>query len=162
MRYIKVVSDIVTAFSLPSDGIDVVEVGGGYGGQAKTLSCAVDVKSYTIIDQAEPVALAERYLSNFDLGSRMVYEVADNYSPRKSDLFISNYAISELSFAEQEKYYEAIVANSGLAYITYNAVTGDSDGNFNRFIDMISSDFDIATKGDVDGFGNVILFGVAK
>ena len=49
LRYAKVLSDLLTLFG-PLDGLRIVEIGGGYGGQCLVTSLAAKPKSYTLVD----------------------------------------------------------------------------------------------------------------
>ena len=47
------------------DGLDICEIGGGYGGQGKMILDRFVPRGYTIMDLTEPLALALHYLSHF-------------------------------------------------------------------------------------------------
>ena len=54
------------------------------------------------------------------------------------DLFISNYSLSELTIETQLNYYNKIIKNSKIIYITYNLITNDSMNNYNILIFVVT------------------------
>jgi hypothetical protein len=93
----------------PWEGWHVVEVGGGYGGQARVLMQRHPC-SYWIVDLPEPSALQAAYLASheFALTERT-----------RGDLFISNYALSECARDVQLGYLE-VAASFPRGYIAWN------------------------------------------
>lgn len=101
----------------PMDGWTVLEVGGGYGGQARVLFERWAIYQYVIADlvvaqQLQSVYLAER---GRRLGALMVG------SP---DFAFSNYALSEIE-AKQQTRLARIMATAPRGYITWNGWTVD-------------------------------------
>ena len=140
LRYIKNVLDL----SILCDGIQinkVVEVGCGYGGLCKTMSVLCDFDEYICVDLPEVVALQEKYLSQFSNLKDKVKFVPCNKLKNISnvDLFISNYALSELTIEAQLNYYDKIIKNSKVVYITYNSITNSKD-NYNTIISKLEAD----------------------
>ena len=118
IRYIKVLSDLLTLFG-DMNGMDIVEIGVGYGGQCKIISDIVNFKSYTLIDLPPIIALADKCLHRQgvkDFISRSI----DNSTQVHYDLCISNYAFTEIGRGYQEFYAENIINNSDMGYITCN------------------------------------------
>lgn len=97
----------------------VVEIGGGYGGFARLVTSLYSPKSYTIIDIVEASTLARRY--NAQLGSIIVSQDCETYNVENVDVVISNYAVSELSADEQQRYFDNVIRKSSSGYITWNA-----------------------------------------
>ena len=89
LQYIGVLSNLITRFG-SLDDMRIVEVGGGYGGQCKTVIDVFKPKVYTIVDLPEVTALQLKYLT--DTGARVMSVPPTG----KYDLFISNYALSEI------------------------------------------------------------------
>ena len=115
-RYVKVLSELMTLFG-PLDQFSIIEIGCGYGGQAKIIKDAFDV-FYDIIDLPEVEALVHRYSMKlgFDVGTFSAFQ---NY-----DLFISNYAFTELNGELQQKYLEKVISRCKRGYITCNFIGG--------------------------------------
>jgi putative sugar O-methyltransferase len=163
LRYMKVASDILNGFRQLPYTIDVVEVGGGYGGQALALDTALGIHKYTIVDQPEVIALAKRYLDHFTIEALTDFMPSDGYTPTKCDLFISNYALSELTWDEQEEYYVSFIADAKRVYVTYNAITPEAKWNQAQFHGLLSQNFEVRLLNDIDdGFENVIMMGERK
>lgn len=110
-RYLKVVGDLVNLCGT-LDGLDIVEIGGGYGGQCKIIYDCFKPKSYTIIDHPSVLKLTNRYLDEFDIYRKE--------KKGKYDLFISNYAFTEIDRKYQEEYKLKYIYNSKKGYITCN------------------------------------------
>jgi len=115
-RYIKVLSDLLKYFGNPE--MDIVEIGGGYGGQCKIIHDFVKPKSYTIIDLPEALLLAEKFLKNFNISP--VLRNSDDANEINYDLCISNYAFSELDRRYQDFYAEKVIRLSYSGYMTCN------------------------------------------
>lgn len=63
LRYIKVLSDIISLFD--ADSIrSVSEIGIGYAGQCRILMNMLPIKTYNLIDLPEVLSLAERFLND--------------------------------------------------------------------------------------------------
>tara|TARA_B100000287_G_C20674086_1_gene794544 strand:+ start:849 stop:1820 length:972 start_codon:yes stop_codon:yes gene_type:complete len=100
------------------DGMDIVEVGPGYGGLFLTLnSYWNNIKSYTFVDVPEASALQKKYIEStgIDFGDTKInYVSADNVESiynNKYDLFISNWSFSEMMTETQDIYLNNIMPN---------------------------------------------------
>ena len=124
IRYIKVLSDLILYFG-SLDGINIVEIGGGYGGQCLIISKEVTFKSYTIIDLKEPSALQRKYL-DYHKVSNVRCVTPDMLEFDNIDLCISNYAFSEIARPFQNAYIEKVIKPAKNGYITCN-VFGDDN-----------------------------------
>ena len=120
LRYIKVLSDIVSQNDISSN--DVVEIGVGYGGQCRIIHEYCRPKSYTLIDLFQPLLLARRFLESFPINGVLIYQTMNEYKPKEIDLVISNYAISELRREIQEVYVNKILKWAKHGYITFNDI----------------------------------------
>lgn len=114
--------------------IDIVEVGGGFGGLARQLCDIYNVRSYTIIDLAEPLALARKYLEKYDLIPSFSFVDAANASEyfasfKGAHLFVASASLAELDLGLQDMYFEKIIQKCNSAYLVYNTIhkTGHSD-----------------------------------
>jgi hypothetical protein len=120
LRYVKVLGDLIYAGLASGDAI--VEIGGGYGGQALVIRNKILWQSYTIFDLPEAGSLQERYLAEHDLtvehgelfvGSRVT----------EWDFCISNYAFSECNKQMQDWYLEHVILKSKAGYMTCNFIS---------------------------------------
>ena len=125
LRYIKVASDIKTLFG-ESIGRKIVEIGGGYGGQALILDSLFNFQSIKIFDLHIVCNLITKYLEHFTLRNSYSVSSLNEASQEEYDLAISNYAFSELPRNIQLKYIEKVLQNSKRGYLTMNSGrTGD-------------------------------------
>lgn len=111
LRYVKVLADLMTLFG-SLDDMNIVEIGGGYGGQCRVLYDMFNIKSYTLVDLPGVVPLAQRYLREFNI------HIKGNEGPY--DLFISNYAFTEIERGFQDAYKELFIDKSARGYMTCN------------------------------------------
>lgn len=132
IRYIKVLADLL--FLLKDLNYKkIIEVGGGYGGQANVLMHLNKI-DYHIYDLPEPLMLTERFLKEFD---RKItpHNALEPIKTNSCDLFLSNYAISELNKDIQDEYLEKIIPNSTHGYITYNKF--DNAYSYEEFFEKV-------------------------
>jgi putative sugar O-methyltransferase len=109
-------------FYLPINSTsNIVEIGAGYGGLCRMLCGLNNISTYTIIDIPEVSLLAKKYNENYNINvinlSCLDYK---NHISHKYDIFISNYALSELDKKEQDGYL-SIASKTPYGYITYNS-----------------------------------------
>lgn len=108
------------------DGLSIIEIGGGYGGQCWALSKICNWHTYEIIDLPEVNELQKRYLKevglvDVDLYNQSNYKDAYCVSISGGHFFISNYALSEIQEPLQTEYIKNIALNCEHGYITSNA-----------------------------------------
>lgn len=121
LRYMKVLSDLVQLFG-DLNGKNVIEIGGGYGGQAKVINNLFEVKKYYLVDLPEVNKLSARYLKEFKI--KNVYQcISDQLPDEDFDLVISNYAFSELHGSLQKRLSEKVLSRSHHGYLTVNCTT---------------------------------------
>ena len=107
-RYIKNLSDLIDLFGDLS-GLNIAEIGGGYGGLCKIISNKFNFKSYTLFDLPSCLNLSRRFLEFFNV-KNVYYKTENNINDNECfDLVISNYAFSELNRNLQNIYYNKII-----------------------------------------------------
>jgi hypothetical protein len=119
-RYIKVLSDLQLMFG-DLTGKHLVELGGGYGGQCFILSMAFRLASYTMVDLRPVLDLQRRYLQT--LGLDTINYVAPDDLPAaglQSDLFLSNYALTECLPSTCDRYIRLLSSRATRGYVTGN------------------------------------------
>jgi len=168
IRYIKQSCDILSNFGDEKIS-SIVELGGGYGGFAKTLKNFIDFEKYSIFDLAEPNALTQKYLSKFNLQGKILSHTLDDktfFKDKEIDLFISNYAFSELSRSLQKIYIEKVIKKCKMFYISYNTISETSE--YDKGINYLNFcqkflEFDIKIEHEQNGSShNKVLFGKLK
>jgi putative sugar O-methyltransferase len=122
LRYLKIASDLQEMFG-NLDDFKIVEVGIGFGGQCATISQCSNIKSYDLVDPEEVLNLASLYLSKSKISTKI--NLCKDLLPTipEYDLFISNYALSELKVEFQEYYIEKFIKHSKRGYVIYNHIT---------------------------------------
>jgi putative sugar O-methyltransferase len=118
LRYIKVLGDLLNWFDALDD-LDIVEIGGGYGGQCKIVADVCRFRSYTLVDLPVVTRLQTRYLTELDVRNWQV-ATPDALPDRPYDLAISNYAVSELDAEGQAFYFGRVLRRSRRGYLTWN------------------------------------------
>ena len=117
MGYVWYLHELLKSHDL--NGMNILEIGGGYGGLCKTISSYCNFKSYTIADLYWPSRLADKYLDS--LGVQNVETgTFDELEEKKYDLVISVYAFSELLDETQKAYKKKFLNNCEHGYILSN------------------------------------------
>lgn len=157
LRYIKVLGDLMNLFGC-LNGIDIVEIGVGYGGQCKIIYDWAKPKSYTLIDLSESLVLSGKYLKRQYLKQQdldtIILRNADDPSEIHYDLCISNYAFTEIGRNYQNFYAEKIIKNSNKGYITCNFIA--SENLTKEEIFALKSNFTVYQEKPLTGDGNLI------
>jgi len=120
-RYMKVLSDLFGLYG-SLDNMNIVEIGGGYGGLALVISKMFKFSNYYDVDLDAPTKLATKYCSltgvdNFHVVTPSELEKLEDV---EIDLLISNYAFSECNYETQDVYIEKILSKAKRGYITHN------------------------------------------
>ena len=121
LRYVKILSDLKNMFQ-SLDGLDVCEIGVGYGGQCRIINAQYVPAAYCLVDIKPALLLAQRYLDNYPLKSTLSFSTMNELEKNNYDLVISNYAFTELPRQIQESYLEKVILNSRRGYITCNDI----------------------------------------
>ncbi len=96
---------------------DIVEIGGGYGGQGKILIDA-GVKSYCFIDVPQTLSLCQKYMEEFS--HNCSYYPFPDVPEKEFDLVISNWCLSEFDKEGIEFYYNKIIRNCTNGFFMMN------------------------------------------
>lgn len=131
LRYISTGLDIINHIqNLKLNNLSIVEIGGGYGGQAKILSDLVqlfeiNINYYVIIDIPEVSQLQKKYLTQLGY-SDIKFESCFDFRIDDYDLLISNYGLSEFEVDIREDYIEKVVKRCKHYFLTWNSDQKDS------------------------------------
>jgi hypothetical protein len=115
LRYIKVVGDLRAHFG-NLDGMKVVEIGSGYGGQCKMLSDLFAFASYTLVDMPDALEVAKRYLAKLEVAP-VQFIAAEQAAKLPCDLVVSHYGFTELSAGRQREYIDKILRVADRGYL---------------------------------------------
>lgn len=137
LRYVKIVGDLQREFGDLSN-LNIVEIGGGYGGQCKILNNISEFASYTIIDLPECTPLINKYLSCFKISNVCTIN-STNVPAQNYDLVISNYAFSEIDRQEQLNYITKIISLAPRGYMIYNNHPSVNPLSLEEFVAILSS-----------------------
>ena len=91
------------------NNIDIVEIGGGYGGLCFFIYNLaslfnITINTYSIFDLQSPLILQQKYLENLNINNVNYVELDNIKNINKNSFLISNYAFSEISSNLQKKY----------------------------------------------------------
>lgn len=148
LRYAYTMKLIEKLFNQVIMGFDLVEIGGGYGGQCEMINRDRCNKSYTIYDLPQVQKLQARYLKDYYITP--IFPEGIPEAP-KHDLLISWCAWSELDLATRKEYVEKVISKADRFIIC---------SNYNFYEDMgILASFGIQPKVYSDElYSNIIYY----
>jgi len=120
LRYGKILAELIEHFG-DLNKANIIEVGVGYGGQCKIIHDAFHPKSYTLLDYPEVLRLSKKYLAHF--GVEVVLRDIMDGTKGKYNLFISNYAFSEIEKCWQIFYCQHIIRYVPRGFMVCNILT---------------------------------------
>ena len=141
LRYLKVACDLRELFGELA-AFNVVEIGGGYGGQFLLADRIWQLSSWTVLDLDPVLQLISRYLECHLINSVYKPTTLNRFDSQtaKFDLAISNYAFSELPKILQQKYISKVLSKAKRGYMTMNSGKTTGDGQ-NMTIDELRMHF---------------------
>jgi len=127
---IKALNIIHHISNLGINNLNIVEIGGGYGGQAYVLlkmspNFDICIKSYTIFDLKYPSLIQTKYLNFVEIKNQYNINSYYNFDIDKDTIsnfnfVISNYALSEISTDIQNEYFDKILYNVDHGFMLWN------------------------------------------
>lgn len=147
LRYLATAAELCQIFELKKMPPPVItEIGIGFGGQLVALNQMIEIESYNSYDLRNVQELSTKFVSATklmpDFEKIIVHRDIENVPEMKSDLLISNYALSELPAQIQVEYLEKIARNAKCGYLMMNSgkknVTGRSTGKL-KIEDFLSA-----------------------
>ena len=124
LRYINVALDLRSKFR-EYEFKNFVELGCGFGGQALILDKFYKIDNYTFVDLPQVNMLIKKFLDLHNPNFKYSLSTIETFDKNKGyDLFLSNYAFSELPKNLQLKTIHSIVSKVNYGYMTVN--------NFNK------------------------------
>jgi hypothetical protein len=124
IRYGKILRDIKLLFG-DLNGFSIAEIGVGSGGQAEHICNYWKVAKYALIDLEPVLELTKAVMNNKRIGTSLEFLSPTQIHYSVHDLFISNYAFSELRKKYQDEYFEKVIASSSRGYMLYNHIHED-------------------------------------
>lgn len=155
LRYIKTLVDLENNFGSLKDFV-VAELGIGYGGLSCIINTNHQLKDYLLCDLPKVEALAQKYLSSFNISTS-----TDRNKFDKFDLFISEFCLSEFNDDGIYQFYNDLIIKSDRIYLTMNL---HDENRKTKFIDRISEDFNIIILDEYPKtrWPNYIIIGTKK
>lgn len=158
IRYAKVTQDLNFLFG-DIDNFVVTEVGVGFGGQALHLCTLFNVSQYNLVDLEWPAKLALKNIINFDAHLAENVQAVEMDKVIHSDLFISNYAFSELSRNVQNTYIRNIISQSPRGYLIFNYIhdVGSNSLTAEEFMAFLPEGAEVMEERPLTYPGNVLI-----
>ena len=131
-RYIFHSFHILKYFETLGKEINIIEVGGGYGGLCLAISFFskyfnLKIKNYNIIDLDDIIQLQSLYLSNHNLNFNTNFHSSNSYGITieniDNNFLISNYCFSEIENIHQEKYREILFPKITHGFLVWNHIS---------------------------------------
>ena len=118
------------------NNIDIIEIGGGYGGLCFFIYKIaplfnITINTYSIFDLKLPLKLQKKYLDSLNVFNVNYVELDNIKNLKKNSFLISNYAFSEISLDLQQKYTDMVLNN----YVSHGFLTW----NFINMYEFISN-----------------------
>ena len=159
LRYMKVTAELEFLFGTLNEK-KIIEIGGGFGGQASIIIENFEPIIYTIYDLPNVLKLQKKFLSELNLNKQIEIDFMDGVGPeeKSGDLIISNYAISEISREIQFMYLENVILKCKSGYISWNTLAEKNLGGLSlrEFLEFIPAAVIIPEK-PLTAIGNVIV-----
>lgn len=127
IRYLSVASEIQSIFGTNLGG-NVVEIGGGYGGQCAVFQDFFKVNEYEIFDLPNVQRLIEKFLVAIGRSENVRFPEFGKTHDTPINFAVSNYAFSELPRQIQNWYLENILKKSEAGYMIMNSGRADFTG----------------------------------
>ena len=129
IRYAKILKDLESIFGKSYNEV-IVEVGIGNGGQAWQIANYLHPKEYYLVDLPEVLTLTSKAGEPYKFPTKFHYVAPPDVTATKSDLFISNYAFSELKKKSQKLYLESYIIHAKKGYMLYNHIHDNQDDSY--------------------------------
>jgi hypothetical protein len=108
-----------------STPIDVVEIGGGYGGLCYWLrTFDSSIMKYSIVDLPRPLALQQKVLSQLKTSCEPIHDSSSYVKGSRPVFIISNYGYSEFNQHFQELYKKTLLQKADGGFMVWNNWTG--------------------------------------
>jgi putative sugar O-methyltransferase len=143
LRYVSVFSEIEKSIGF-GNVKSIVEIGVGYGGQARVIHALTGIEDYAFYDLRDVQNLAQQFLESSQSALTPRNLDINNVKQESFDLVISNYALSELPALIQLEYVQKLIGHADHCYMIMNSGglnnTGRSDGKLaqSEFLALIA------------------------
>jgi hypothetical protein len=156
IRYMFVHSELVKHFG-PMDDFKIVEIGGGFGGQAAVSKTLNSTLQWLIYDLPVVSKLQQKFLGRCGIESISFYSGLE-IEESKGDLLISNYALSEVSRDLQLEYMNKVALNCPRGYMAWNLLSETETGGLSvKEVLQIIPDSSAIDEVPLSHTGNVVI-----
>ena len=110
------------------NNIDIIEIGGGYGGLCffiykLAFMFDITINTYSIFDLEMPLILQKKYLEKNNIANVNFVNLTNITNLNKNSFLISNYAFSEISMDLQKQYTEQVLnPYTSHGFLTWNFI----------------------------------------
>ena len=110
------------------NNIDIIEIGGGYGGLCffiykLAFMFDITINTYSIFDLEMPLILQKKYLEKNNIVNVNFVNLTNITNLNKNSFLISNYAFSEISMDLQKQYTEQVLnPYTSHGFLTWNFI----------------------------------------
>lgn len=160
IRYVYVHLKLMELFG-SSEIKRVLEIGGGFGGQAAVSTYLTPDLNWSIYDLPEVSRLQSKFIHTINPKANVSYLSGINIQENSGDLLISNYALSEISRKLQLEYISKVVQNCAKGYMVWNLIserTGDGL-NVQEVLNLIPNSRAIDEYPLTDNGNKIIVWG---
>jgi hypothetical protein len=160
LRYLNTFFNLKSNFG-DLNQLNIVEIGGGFGGQAALICSLSTPKSYTLLDLPVVILLQEKFVKDLKIKGDFYFYSNPEMVRDQIDLVLSNYAFSELTKDVQDLYLETVILKSRFGFITWNKLGNKLlDGySLADLLRVIPNSEILPDIPSFDPFNNIIIWG---
>jgi hypothetical protein len=140
---------------------EVLEIGGGFGGQAAVSTYLTPNLVWSIYDLPEVTHLQNKFMRMLNPKAAISYLSGTKIIENSGDLLISNYALSEVSRKLQLEYFSKVIRNCPMGFMAWNLISERSgDGlSIKEVLDLIPNSLAIDEYPLTDSGNKFIVWG---
>lgn len=157
LRYLNTLTEILTYFKFDkNEKLKVVELGVGYGGLCFIMNKYFkNIESYCLIDLPIVQQFSKNYLNKLNV-NKLTFD-----SNEETDLFISEFCLSEFDDQGLYQFYDKYLINSKNIYLHMNL---HDEERKTMFLNRLSSDFNfqISEEFPLSEWPNYVIRGTKK
>jgi hypothetical protein len=143
------------------DDKKILEIGGGFGGQAAVSTYLAPNLSWIIYDLPEVSRLQAKFIDSVNPKADVSYLSGIEIVENSGDLLISNYALSEVSRKLQLEYLSKVARNCAMGYMAWNLISElNGDGlSVQDVLDILPNSVAIDENPLTDSGNKIIYWG---
>ena len=144
------------------EGYRIIEIGGGFGGQAALSTSLATGLQWHIYDLPSVIKLQRKFIETLGLSSKVSFSSGLELESKSGDLLVSNYALSEISRKLQMEYISSVLLNCPRGYMTWNLISERNGGGLtvDELLSLIPNSVAYDEVPLTDAGNKVIAWGV--